>query len=293
MAFQHDQGWIGMWKKDANGKWQLQAVVAAWNSGVPGNATPPSFGLELVVSRNDANGAPVFQPGRDLHEYTFVRTGDASDLTGQFERRNVWESMVKIANDFLDRDPNDPSTPVPWTGYRIDSGFDFLPTAGTPNPLLGFPTPPANPTEYTIIDATRGPAPKPAGTMKFYDGADWGASRELIETYKIEYPLELGAYDHRFPFDVSKLLIQPGPSAVVPSESALPTGTFLRAYSVVGTLTAASGDSLRWPTWSSPPQARTFQAVQGHHRPSTDRTYQDFMNYKNGAGDAKEWQLTQ
>ena len=283
---------IGMWKQDVNDTWQLQAVVAAWNSGISGNAKPPSFGLELVVSRNDQNGVPVFKPGEDLHTYTFKRIGDAAYLDGLFTNRNVWASMQKIAADYLGLDPGNPDEPVVWTGYRIDSAFDFLPTAGDPDPLDGFPTPPVNPTGYTIIDATSGPAPKNAGTLKFYDGATLGPSRELIETYKIEAPLELGAYDHRFPFDVSKLLIQPGQQVAALTSSSLPAGTILRCYSVVGKLTDNSWRSLRWPTWSSPPQARTFQAVQGHHGPSTDRTYEDFMNYKNGPGDAKEWQLT-
>ena len=290
MALQHDQGMIGMWKKDGDGRWQLQAVVAAWNSGVPGNAKPPSFGLELVVSRNDENGDPVFEPGVDLHKYTFVRMGDAAYLNGLFDGRNVWNSLEKIADDYLDRAQND--KPVPWTGYRIDSGFDFLPV-GNNAPLFGFPTPPDNPTGYTIIDATRGPAPKTAGTLMFYDGGPLETGRELIETYKLEVNLAPGAYDHRFPFDVSKLLIQEAPPAGPLTESSLIAGTFLRAYSVVGTVTNNSGSALRWPTWSSPPQPPTLQAVQGHHRPTAVRTYEDFMNYKNGAGDAKEWQLTQ
>ena len=282
MAFQHDQGWIGMWKKDGNGSWELQAIVSAWHSGDPTTTAPPSYALELIVSRNDSSGTPVFQPGMNLEDYTYVRIKEAADLVGLFNNRNTWESLQLLADESF-------ATGTSWTGYRIDSGFDSVPP-GTSDATFGLPTTTAA-SAYQILDTTAPPAARLAGRLGFYSGPSVGSSFQLGETYKLENALNPNDLDHRFPFDTSKLLIQPDTSSTV-LESAFNAGTFLRCYSVVSPVTASAVDHHPWPTWATPPANNAYLRVPHHSRPSSNPSYTDFMNDKGTAGDAAEWQLS-
>jgi hypothetical protein len=231
MAFQTDAGTIGLWRFES-GKWEMIAAIMSWNSDGGKdwvNDKPPAFGLEIIVTRNDDKGLPLFRPGE---KYDSV-------VAKRFDSENKpWPDLVSDA-DSVHQAINRFAKRLEWskyTAFRVDTVYDYV--------LLGNreTVPPLDPEpEIHAYDVHAADVPIPIRVGKLHLAKN---SPLLFEHMVVK---QLSGLRHRLPGSLSDLMfLKPGK----PEAEMLDVGDWIRAHSFFawgGSMTLKF--SAKWPKW--------------------------------------------